>query len=104
MAILDKLPKDSEYIFPGEKKGNALDHKALQRVLERMSISDAVPHGFRSAFNDWGAELGDHPNELLQLALAHTVGDKVEAAYRRGSMLDKRHALMSDWQRFCDGK
>jgi integrase len=101
-AILAKLPKDSEFIFPGEKKGNPLDHKAMQRVLERMSVADATPHGFRSAFNDWGAELGDYPQELLALALAHTVNDKVEAAYRRGEMLAKRHALMRDWERFCN--
>jgi integrase len=103
-AILAKLPKDSEFIFPGEKKGNPLDHKAMQRVLERMSVADATPHGFRSAFNDWGAELGDYPQELLALALAHTVNDKVEAAYRRGEMLAKRHRLMADWQAFCDGR
>ena len=62
---------------------------------------DAVPHGFRSAFRDWGAEIGDYPNELLEMALAHAVGDKVEAAYRRGDMLAKRHKLMADWASFC---
>jgi integrase len=104
MAIIDMMPKDSEFIFPGEKKGKPLSHKAMARVLERMGITndEAVPHGFRSAFNDWGAELGDYPQELLALALAHTVNDKVEAAYRRGEMLAKRHALMADWERFCN--
>jgi hypothetical protein len=48
-------------------------------------------------------ELGDYPNELLELAIAHAVGDKVEAAYRRGNMLAKRHQLMADWERFCGG-
>jgi integrase len=104
IAILDKLPKDSEFIFPGEKKGNPLDHKAMQRLLvERMGITNAVAHGFRSAFNDWGAELGNYPQELLALALAHTVSDRVEAAYRRGEMLVKRHKLMADWCGFCNG-
>jgi integrase len=102
MAIINKLPKDSEFIFPGEKRRNPLDHKAMQRLLERMGV-DAVPHGFRSAFNDWGAELGNYPQELLALALAHTVNDKVEAAYRRGEMLAKRHGLMADWCGFCNG-
>jgi integrase len=102
LAILDALPKGGDLIFPGERKGRPLDHKALQRVLERIGV-DAVPHGFRSSFRDWGAELGNYPNELLELALAHAVGDKVEAAYRRGDMLAKRHALMSEWQAFCDG-
>jgi integrase len=101
MAILDALPNDGELIFPGERKGKPLDHKALQRALERMGV-DAVPHGFRSSFRDWGAELGNYPNELLELALAHAVGDKVEAAYRRGEMLAKRHQLMADWSRFCE--
>ena len=106
MAIIDALPKDSEFIFPGEKKGKPLDQKLMRRLLERLGITndEAVPHGFRSSFNDWGAELGDYPQELLALALAHAVGDKVEAAYRRGEMLEKRHRLMADWQVFCDGK
>jgi integrase len=103
MAILDALPSaDGDLIFPGERKGKPLDHKALQRVLERIGV-DAVPHGFRSSFRDWGAEVGNYPNELLELALAHAVGDRVEAAYRRGDMLAKRHALMSDWSTFCEG-
>jgi len=103
MAILDKLPRDGDLIFPGEKKGKPLDHKAMRRVLERIGITndEAVPHGFRSTFRDWGAELGDYPNELLELAIAHAVSDKVEAAYRRGEMLDKRHRLMGDWEAFC---
>jgi integrase len=100
MAILDTLPKDGEFIFGGERRGKQLDHKALQRLLERIGV-DAVPHGFRSAFRDWGAEIGDYPNELLELALAHAVGDKVEAAYRRGDMLAKRRKLMADWSAFC---
>jgi hypothetical protein len=70
----------------------------------RASNDEAVPHGFRSSFRDWGAELGDFPNELLELAIAHAVGDKVVAAYRRGNMLAKRHALMADWSAFCDGR
>jgi integrase len=104
IAILDKLPKDCEFIFPREN-GTPCNHKALKRVLVRMGITndEAVPHGFRSAFNDWGAELGNYPQELLALALAHTVSDRVEAAYRRGEMLAKRHKLMADWCAFCNG-
>ena len=103
MAIINKLPRNSEFIFPGEK-GKPLDQKAMRRVLERMGISnaEAVPHGFRSTFRDWGAELGDYPNELLELAIAHAVSDRVEAAYRRGEMLEKRHRLMAEWERYCD--
>jgi integrase len=102
MAILAALPKDGDLIFAGERKGKPLDHKALQRVLERIGV-DVVPHGFRSSFRDWGAEVGNYPNELLELALAHSVGDRVEAAYRRGDMLAKRHQLMADWSAFCEG-
>jgi integrase len=105
LKIIDSLPQDSEYLFPGRKAGRPLDHKTLLRVLEQMGVSDtATAHGFRSSFRDWGSELGDYPNELLELAIAHAVGDKVEAAYRRGSMLAKRHQLMADWERFCNGK
>jgi integrase len=106
MAIIDKLPKVSEFIFPGEKKGNPLDHQVMQRLLERIGVAndEAVPHGFRSTFRDWGVELGDYPNELLELSIAHAVGDKVEAAYRRGEMLAKRHKLMSDWEAYCNGR
>ena len=56
------------------------------------------------SFRDWGAEVRNYPNELLEMALAHTVADKVEAAYRRGDMLAKRHNLMSDWASYCQGE
>jgi integrase len=102
IAILDALPQDSEYLFPGFRKGKTLDDKALPRVLETMGSAVTV-HGFRSAFRDWGAEEGNYPNELLELALAHAIGDRVEAAYRRGAMLSKRHELMRDWERYCNG-
>jgi integrase len=103
MAILDKLPKDSDFIFPGKKQGRPFDRKAFDRLLEHIGVTNdkAVPHGFRSTFRDWGSELGDYPNELLELAIAHTVNDAVERAYRRGDMLAKRHRLMADWQDFC---
>jgi integrase len=101
LQIIDALPKNGDYLFPGRK--GALDHKTLLRVLERVGVHEmATAHGFRSTFRDWGAELGDYPNELLELAIAHAVGDKVEAAYRRGNMLAKRHELMRDWERFCN--
>ena len=105
LKIIDALPQNGEYLFPGFRAGKPLDHKTLLRVLEIMGVRDATTaHGFRSTFRDWGAELGDYPNELLELAIAHAVGDKVEAAYRRGNMLAKRHQLMSDWESYCNSQ
>jgi integrase len=61
---------------------------------------NAVPHGFRSTFRDWCAETTDYPNEVAEMALAHAVGNKVEAAYRRGDLFDKRKCLMQDWAKY----
>ena len=58
---------------------------------------DAVPHGFRSTFCDWVAEETEYPNEVAEMALAHAVSNKVEAAYRRGDLLDKRRQMMEEW-------
>jgi integrase len=103
LKIIDTLPQDSEYLFPGFRKGKPLDRKILPRVLEAMGVKDSgTVHGFRSTFRDWAAEVGDYPNELLELAIAHAVGDRVEAAYRRGSQLQKRHDLMRDWEKYCN--
>jgi integrase len=62
-----------------------------------------VPHGFRSAFRDWAAESTDFPREMAEMALAHTVGNQVEAAYRRGDLFEKRRAMMNKWAEFCGG-
>jgi hypothetical protein len=71
-------------------------------MLKRMGVDGAAVHGFRSSFRDWGSEVRSYPSELLEMASAHTVGNKVEMAYRRGDMLEKRHQLMADWERFCN--
>ena len=68
----------------------------LAAVLRRMEVP-AVPHGFRSTFRDWCAEQTDYPNEVAEMALAHTISNKVEAAYRRGDLFEKRKQLMHDW-------
>lgn len=104
IAIINAMPPDSEYLFPGARKGRPLSGPAMQRTLRRMGLAEQiVTHGFRSAFRDWSAEATHYPNEVLEMALAHAVSNKVEAAYRRGDMLAKRHALMSDWERYCNG-
>jgi integrase len=104
IAIINAMPPDSEYLFPGARKGRPLAITAMQMILRRMGLADqTVTHGLRSTFRDWGAEAGNYQNELLEMAIAHAVGDKVEAAYRRGTMLAKRHQLMADWDAYCNG-
>jgi len=101
LEILSALPKlaESALVF-WSPRGGQLSDMALTAVLRRMKVS-AVPHGFRSTFRDWAAERTNYPNEVAEMALAHTVGDKVEAAYRRGDMLEKRAMMMSDWAAYC---
>ena len=66
-----------------------------------MNLPDVTAHGFRSTFRDWAAEATGYPSEMAEMALAHTVSNKVEAAYRRGNMFLKRVRMMNDWARYC---
>ena len=103
VAIIKAMPA-GDFIFANDRTGRPLSQSSMIKVLRRAGVQgEFVTHGFRSAFRDWASEIGDYPNEILETALAHTVNDQVEAAYRRGSMLAKRHALMADWERFCNG-
>jgi integrase len=103
LAIIDSSPK-GQHLFPGRKPGRPLADTSIFNLIERMGTLDQVTtHGFRSTFRDWAGETTHYPSEVLEMALAHTVADKVEAAYRRGDMLQKRHALMRDWSAFCEG-
>ncbi|MCV3239667.1 tyrosine-type recombinase/integrase [Mesorhizobium sp. ZC-5] len=104
VALLRALPreKDSHFVFIGEKAGKPLSNMAMLMTLRRMERADLTVHGFRSTFRDWGAEQTAYPNEMLEMALAHTVSDKTEAAYRRGDMMEKRRRLMQDWADYCD--
>jgi integrase len=90
------------FVFPGGKRGRALSTNAMLALLKRMGRTDITPHGFRSTFRDWAAEKTNYPREVAEMALAHAVSDKVEAAYRRGDLFEKRRQLMSDWAAFCD--
>ena len=74
---------------------------AMPDVLEQMGRSDVTVHGFRSTFRDWAAEATAYPNHVVEQALAHTIGNAVEAAYRRGDLFEKRRHLMNDWAQFC---
>ena len=79
--------------------GKPLWEKELRRLLRRHKIA-AVPHGFRSSFRDWAAEETDHPREVIEAALAHVVRNKVEAAYARSDLFERRRILMDDWSRY----
>jgi integrase len=90
------------FVFPGGRKGRPLSNMAMLAVLKRMERADLTVHGFRSMFRDWTAERTAYPREVCEMALAHAVGDRVEAAYRRGDLFEKRRRMMADWGRFCD--
>jgi integrase len=87
---------DKKFVFPGRKSRSAMSNMSMTMIIRRLKLGVTV-HGFRSSFRDWVAEQTDYAHEVAEMALAHTVGDKVEAAYRRGDMLEKRHALANDW-------
>jgi len=102
IELLEELPRFEkvEVVFPGVK-GQVLSDMTLSAVMRRMKV-DAVPHGFRSTFRDWAAERTNFPRDLAEMALAHVIESKVEAAYRRGDMLAKRLKMMQAWADFCD--
>lgn len=93
-----KLDPDSPYLF--SKKGKSLSGMAMLMLVRRHHPGITV-HGFRSAFRDWVSEETNHSPEVAEMALAHTIGNKVEAAYRRGKLLERRRILMQDWQEYC---
>lgn len=93
--------ENAGYVFSSVSPDQPLSNMALLMLLRRMGQSDVTVHGFRSAFRDWAAERTNYPSEVAEMALAHTVGDKVEAAYRRGDLFEKRRLLANDWAKFC---
>lgn len=99
--LLAALPKveGTDLVFPSSRSGKPLSDMTLTAVMRRLKTT-AVPHGFRSTFRDWAAERTDYPAEMAEMALAHTIGDKVESAYRRGDLFEKRRAMMTDWATF----
>lgn len=101
--ILQKLAeaRAGEFVFPGQKPSSPLSGMAMEMLLRRMEI-DVTVHGFRSSFRDWCGEVTSFPREIAEAALAHVVGNKVEAAYRRGDALEKRRVLMEAWAGFCE--
>jgi|KBSSwiStaDraftv2_1062776.scaffolds.fasta_scaffold304813_2 integrase len=92
----------SDYVFVGGKLGKPLSNMAMMELLRRMDRRDITVHGFRSTFRDWAAERTNFQREVSEMALAHAVGDKVEAAYRRGDLFEKRRRLMAEWTVYCN--
>ncbi len=92
---------DTSFVFPGARAGTGLSQMALVMALRRLGHGDITVHGFRSTFRDWAAESTNYPREVAEAALAHTLRDKVEAAYRRSDLFDKRRQLMEEWEAFC---
>jgi integrase len=103
MAIANAMAamSQSDFVFPGGRVGRPLSNMALAMVLRRVGHRDLTVHGFRSTFRDWCAERTSFPAEVAEMALAHTVSDKVEAAYRRGDLFQKRRQLAEAWAMFC---
>lgn len=100
VSLLQSIPSGTpnDLIFRGSN-GRPLSDMTLSAVLRRMKV-DAVPHGFRSTFRDWASERTAYPHEVCEMALAHTIGNKAEAAYRRGDLFEKRRRMMHDWAAF----
>ncbi len=92
----------SDLVFSGQSRGKPLSDMTLLKVCRDMAVK-ATPHGFRSSFRDWVAETTNFPRELAEKALAHELANKVEAAYQRGDLLEKRRELMNAWAAYCDG-
>jgi integrase len=91
---------DEKFVFRGVKMGQHISNMAMLQLMRRMEMK-AVPHGMRSSFRDWAADMTDFPRELAEAALAHVVGDKTEAAYLRTNRLDRRREMMDAWALYC---
>ena len=104
VALLQALPREpnNPYLFIGPRAGMGLPPASMNRFLKSQGHKDVTVHGFRSCFTDWAHEITSHDKVVIDMALAHAVSDKVEAAYRRGNLFSKRQRLMDDWARFCN--
>ena len=106
LEILNSIKSNrnpDEFVFPGWKTGTGLSDGAMLALLRKMDVGPYTPHGFRSTFRDWAAdEAHQFSNETVELALAHTIKNKAEAAYRRGDQLERRRELMGAWQKYIE--
>lgn len=98
LSMAQKKDEDSAYLF--SRNGKHLSNMALTELLRRMG-KDFTVHGFRSTFRDWVAEETQHSPEVAEKALAHSIQNKVESAYRRGDLMEPRRRLMGDWESYC---
>lgn len=103
LRLAKQLAAGGALVFPGQKKDRPLSNMVFLKLLERMKV-EVTAHGFRSTFSDWAAETTHYPSEVVEMALAHSIKNKVEAAYRRGDLLDKRVPLMDEWAAFALSK
>ena len=95
-----QMATPGEWLFAG-MRGRPLSNMAMSNMLKSRN-SNVTVHGFRATFKSWAEDKTDHAREVIEAALAHTIGDKAEQAYRRSDALDKRRALMADWQRYLE--
>ena len=94
--------RQGEFVFPGYRPHKPLSSMAMAMLLRRMKVEGVTVHGFRSAFRDWAAETTSFPHEVCEMALAHVIANKAEAAYRRGDLFDRRRKLMEAWAAYCE--
>ena len=92
---------ESAFVFPGTKKGKPLSNMACLALLKRMGHGDVTVHSFRSSFRDWAGESTSHAREVIEHAMSHQLKNKAEAAYARGTLLERRRLLMADWAAYC---
>jgi integrase len=105
VGIVKAMPRVSDFVFTSIDKrrpGKQVGRDAFKDILKGMEVTEATPHGFRSTFADWAADNTAYPQEVREQALAHAIPSKVEAAYRRGSLLEKRRRLMAAWAEYCN--
>lgn len=105
LAIVKELSeaRTGDYVFPGQRPNRPLSNMAMLMLLDRMGRRGVLTaHGFRSSFSDWASEVSSFSSELRETALAHTIGNKAEAAYRRGDAIEKRHTMMEAWAQWCE--
>jgi integrase len=98
----DGAPDPAAPVFPGPRRALPMSNMTMLMLLRRMKRDDLTAHGFRSTFADWAAERTAYPREVVEMALAHAIENRVEAAYRRGDLFEKRRRLMADWAGFCE--